>query len=207
MSVRSFAAAGAAAKSFQSCPTLCDPIDNSPPGSPSLRFSRQEHWSGLPFPSPKHESENWKWSCSVVSDPQRPHGLQPTRLPRPWDFPGKRTEVGFHCLLWSEALKITKTIRDKWAVCILPFSVLVSEPFDWTQNKAEEQTKNPQSNPADLWWDNCSVKPNLGQLNHSFPADTESENTCSFLKATEFGMVCYRALSQKELTNAYLKMI
>ena len=33
---------------------------------PSLGFSRQEHWSGLPFPSPMHESENWKWSCSVV---------------------------------------------------------------------------------------------------------------------------------------------
>ena len=33
----------------------------------SLRFSRQEHWSGLPFPSPMHESEKWKWSHSVVS--------------------------------------------------------------------------------------------------------------------------------------------
>ena len=33
----------------------------------SLGFSRQEHWSGLPFPSPMHESEKWKWSCSVVS--------------------------------------------------------------------------------------------------------------------------------------------
>jgi len=36
--------------------------------SPSLGFSRQEHWSGLPFPSPMHESEKWKWSRSVVSD-------------------------------------------------------------------------------------------------------------------------------------------
>ena len=35
-----------AAKSLQSCPTLCDPIDGSSSGSPSLRFSRQEHWSG-----------------------------------------------------------------------------------------------------------------------------------------------------------------
>ena len=60
--------AAATAKSLQSCPTLCDPIDDSPPGSPSLGFSRQEHWSGLPFPSPMHESEKWKWSCSVVSD-------------------------------------------------------------------------------------------------------------------------------------------
>ena len=52
---------------------------------PSLGFSRQEHWSGLPFPSPVHESEKWKWSRSV-SDSSRPHGLQPTRLLRPWDF-------------------------------------------------------------------------------------------------------------------------
>ena len=27
-----------------------------------LGFSRQEHWSGVPFPSPVHESEKWKWS-------------------------------------------------------------------------------------------------------------------------------------------------
>ena len=36
--------------------------------SPSLGFSRQEHWSGLPFPSPMHESEKWKWNLSVMSD-------------------------------------------------------------------------------------------------------------------------------------------
>ena len=51
------AAAVAVAKSLQLCLTLCDPIDGSPPGSPSLGFSRQEHWSGLPFPFPMHESE------------------------------------------------------------------------------------------------------------------------------------------------------
>ena len=78
---------------------LCDPIDGSPPGSLSLGFSRQEHWSGLSFPSPMHESEKWKWSRSVVSDSYRPHGLQPTRLLHPWDFPGKSTWVGCHCLL------------------------------------------------------------------------------------------------------------
>ena len=66
---------------------------------PSLGFSRQEHWSGLPFPSPMHESKKWKWSHSVMSNPQRPHGLQPTRLLCPWDFPGKSTGVGCHCLL------------------------------------------------------------------------------------------------------------
>ena len=39
---------------------------------PSLGFSRQEHWRGLPFPPPMHESEKWKWSHSVVSDSSDP---------------------------------------------------------------------------------------------------------------------------------------
>ena len=39
----------------QSCLTLCDPMECSPPGSPmSMGFSRQEYWSGLPFPSPRN---------------------------------------------------------------------------------------------------------------------------------------------------------
>ena len=37
------------------CPTLCDPMDHGPPGSSvPMGFSRQEHWSGLPFPSPRN---------------------------------------------------------------------------------------------------------------------------------------------------------
>ena len=51
-------------------------------GPPSMGFSRQGCWSGLPLPSPMGESEKGKWSCSVVSDSPRPHGLQPTRLLR-----------------------------------------------------------------------------------------------------------------------------
>ena len=83
-----------------SCVRLCaTPETAAHQAPPSLGFSRQEHWSGLPFPSPMHESEKWKWSRSVMSDPQRSHGLQPSRLLRPWDFPGKRTGVGCHCLL------------------------------------------------------------------------------------------------------------
>ena len=35
------------AKSLQSCPTLCDPMDGSHQAPLSLGFSRQEHWSGL----------------------------------------------------------------------------------------------------------------------------------------------------------------
>ena len=51
------AAAAAAAASLQSCPTLCDPIDGSPPGSPVPGILQQEHWSELPFSAPMHESE------------------------------------------------------------------------------------------------------------------------------------------------------
>ena len=82
-----------------SCAQLCaTPKTAAHQVPPSLGFSRQEHWSGLPFPSPMHESE----SHSVMSDSSWSHGLQPTRLLCPWDFPGKSTGVGCHCLLrWS----------------------------------------------------------------------------------------------------------
>ena len=58
----------AAAKSLQSCPTLCDPIDDSSPGSPvpGILQARTLEWVAIPF------SNAWKWSCSVVltlSDP------------------------------------------------------------------------------------------------------------------------------------------
>ena len=74
-----------------------------PMALPSLWFSRQEHWSGLPFLSPMYESEKGKWIHSIVSDSSGPHGLQPTRLFRTWDFPGKSTGVGCHCLLHLES--------------------------------------------------------------------------------------------------------
>ena len=44
-------AAAAAAKSLQSCPTLCDPIDGSPPGSPvpGILQARTVEWVGISF--------------------------------------------------------------------------------------------------------------------------------------------------------------
>ena len=46
-----------------SCVRLCaTPLTAAHQAPPSLGFSRQEHWSGSPFPSPMHESEKWKWS-------------------------------------------------------------------------------------------------------------------------------------------------
>ena len=80
----------------------------------SLGFSKPEHWSGLPFPSPMHESKKWKWSPSVVSDSSRRHGLQPTRLLCQWDFPGKSTGMGCHFLLPVQFLAHCNSLSAEW---------------------------------------------------------------------------------------------
>ena len=70
--------AGAAAKSLQLCSPvwLCATLWTAAHQAPLfLGFSRQEYWSGLPFPSPMHESEKRKWSRSVIPDSSWPHGL------------------------------------------------------------------------------------------------------------------------------------
>ena len=62
-SVSRAAAAAAAAKSLQSCPTLCDPIDGRPPGSPVPRVlqARTLEWVAISF------SNVWKWKVKVKS--------------------------------------------------------------------------------------------------------------------------------------------
>ena len=68
------------------------------------------------------------WVASVVSDSVRPHRRQPTRLPRPWDSPGKNTGVGCHFLLQcikvkseSEVAQLYPTLSDPMD-CSLPGS-------------------------------------------------------------------------------------
>ena len=61
-----------------SCVRLCATPSMAAHQAPlSLGFSRQEHWSRLPFPSPMHESEKRKWSRSVVSDSSNPMDCSP----------------------------------------------------------------------------------------------------------------------------------
>ena len=89
----------AAAKSLQSCPTLCDPTDGRPPGFPipGILQARTLEWVAISF------SNAWKWKVKVKS-------LSCVQLlATPWtaayqaplsmDFPGKSTGVGCHCLL------------------------------------------------------------------------------------------------------------
>ena len=65
---------------------------------PSLGFSRQEHWSRLPFPSPMLESEKWKWSRSAVSDSATPWSAAHQAPPSMW-FYRQEHWSGCHCLL------------------------------------------------------------------------------------------------------------
>ena len=105
----------AAAKSLQSCPTLCDPIDGSPPGAPvpGILQARTLEWVAISF------SNAGKWKVRVKSlshvwllaTPRT--GLQPTRLLRPWDFPGKSTGVGCRCLLLNSYRKVHKQARGR----------------------------------------------------------------------------------------------
>ena len=61
--------AGAAVKSLQSCLTLCDPIDGSPPGSavPGILQARTLEWVAISFSNAwKWKVKEWKWSHSVI---------------------------------------------------------------------------------------------------------------------------------------------
>ena len=93
-------AAAAAAKSLQSCPTLCNPIDSSPSRCPvpGILQARTLEWVAISF------SNAWKWKvksevaqlCPTLSDPMD-CSLQGSSVHE--IFPGKSTGVGCHCLL------------------------------------------------------------------------------------------------------------
>ena len=92
----------AAAKSLQSCPILCDPIDGSPPGSPvpGILQARTLEWVAISF------SSAWKWKVKVKSLSRVQLFANPWtaayRLLCPWDLPGKSTGVGCHCFPLSQ---------------------------------------------------------------------------------------------------------
>ena len=59
----------AAAKSLQLCPTLCDPMGSSPPGSSVPGILQEEYWSGLPFPSPGYiyiHTHKWETRYKLI---------------------------------------------------------------------------------------------------------------------------------------------
>ena len=100
-----------APKSLQSCPTLCDPIDGSPPGSPvpGILQARTLEWVAISFSN----ARKWKVkSLSRVQLFQTPRTVA-YQAPHPWNFPGKSTGVGCHCLLRANQLYFSKILKIK----------------------------------------------------------------------------------------------
>ena len=112
--------AAAAAKSLQSCPTLCDPVDGSPPGSPvpGILQARTLEWVTISF------SNAWKRKVKVKSLSRvrlfSTHALQPTRFLCPWDFPGKNTGVGCHFLLQCRKVKSESEVTQSCPTLLDP---------------------------------------------------------------------------------------
>ena len=71
----------------QSCLTLCDPMDCSPPGSSlSMEFSRQEYWSGLPFPPPGNISDPRIESASAATPASAADSILLSHLGNPLNY-------------------------------------------------------------------------------------------------------------------------
>ena len=108
------AAAAAAAVSLQSCLTLCDLIDSSPPGSPVPRIlqARTLEWVAISFSN----AGKWKVKVKLLS--------HVWLLAMPWTaahkappsmgFTGKSTRVGCHCLLQEKLYTVSKNKTGSW---------------------------------------------------------------------------------------------
>ena len=83
---------GAGGLVTKSCPTPVAPW-TAAHQVPGILQARTLEWVAISF------SNAWKWSRSAMYDSSKSHGLRPTGLLRPWDFPGKSPGVGCHCLL------------------------------------------------------------------------------------------------------------
>ena len=94
-----YTSAAAAAKSLQSCPTLCDPIDGNPPGSPvpGIHQARTLEWVAISF------SNAWKWKVKVKSLSCVPLLATPWtaahHAPPSMGFSRQEYWSVFHCLL------------------------------------------------------------------------------------------------------------
>ena len=147
----------------------------------SLESSWQEHWSGLPFPSAMNESEKWKWSHSVMSDSLQPHGLQPTRLLHPWDFPGRSTGVGCHRLPNPNYASGGSKTFHRWKITLVlePGSLGPNASSDTHQLK-EKNLYGPQSYLIRAF--------SNSQLPHCIHCKTNYKNKCM---KSQFGQMDY----------------
>ena len=80
------------------------------------------------FGAHQHPLESVITVASVVSDSVRPHRPQPTRLPRPWDSPGKNTGVGCHFLLQCMKVKNESEVAQSCLTLATPWTAAYQAP-------------------------------------------------------------------------------
>ena len=129
--------AAAAAKSLQSCPTLCDPIDSSPPGSPvpGILQARTLEWIAISF------SSAWKWKVKVKSlsrvrllaTPWTAAHQAPPTLSDPMDCSPPGSSV--HGIFQARVLE--------WG------AVAFSDIWNLNNNKTNEQTRQNENRLTD----------------------------------------------------------
>ena len=105
-------------------------------GQPLLSTCCPDAHRGLTLlPSQQALMENWGflplYCCCVslvVSDSVRPHKRQPTRLPHPWDSPGKNTAVGCHFLLQCMKVKSESEVAQSCLTLVTPWAAAYQAP-------------------------------------------------------------------------------
>ena len=124
----------AAAKSLQSCPTLCDPIDGSPPGSPvpGILQARTLEWVAISF------ANAWKWKVKVKS------------LSRVWLLATPWTAAH------QAPLSMGFSRQECWSVVPLPSPCLNMSTFQmsqWSKLQFWKVCASRDSNPRYDWGD------------------------------------------------------
>ena len=133
--------------------------------SPSMGFSRQEHWSGLPFPSPMHESEKWKWGRSVVSNSSQPHRRQPTGSPVPGILQARTLEwvaISFsNAWKWKVKVKLLSRVGLLATLLIAahqaPLSMGFSRQEYWSGVPLPSPLKKRARGKLDMWLRWCYI--------------------------------------------------
>ena len=115
---------------------LCEtPQTEAHQAPPSLGFSRQEHWTGLPFPSPRHKVKSESKVAQLCLTPGDPMDCSLPVAPIHGIFPGKSTGVGCYCLLQTFCWLLTKLNIFWQCYAAIPLIVIYPKELKLTSTK------------------------------------------------------------------------
>ena len=131
----------------QSCPTPSDLMDCSLLGSfvHGVFQARIPEWGAIAFSLIYTAAK--LLSHFVVSNSVRPHRQQPTRLPSPWDSPGKNTGVGCHFLLQCMKVKSESEVTQLCPILATSWTAVHQAPPSMGLSRQEYWSGVPLSSP------------------------------------------------------------